>query len=391
MSFTEKKTRQRRAFTETDASPAPFGEAPSAPSMESLVSETIKQSFILAASQNTIPKGYNADFLISGSRENHKSRKSEKKRKAIKKYVESVYAAETAAALSGKAGRMACINNDNSLKSPAVVKQGGAKAHKKRKPGKVEYVYEPKSIKACETKAWHLNLVRKSTGEIWDRRYVCESWRHAGDCQRKRNQVDYARMMEGLKRHSAWLFCVLTVYRTETPRKHYKNVWRRWQSLRQWLVRNYGEAYFDEKKMRIARRGRIEFVAVTEKHKDGFPHVNVVFHLPGLLRAYDNGYEVLRHELNEAAVRCGWGIRIWLDKVRSKTEIAGYFSKILGELTKGYQIPLNAPPKFRRVRASQGLLPPKRKDVDLTGCLVQLPLPKAERMKHDTKAYTLAG
>lgn len=57
--------------------------------------------------------------------------------------------------------------------------------------------------------------------------------------------------------------------------------------------------------------------------------------------------------------------------MRSQERMAQYLRKKASELVgggkKSYQIPINAPPRFRRLRASCKLLPPIHHNPDWTG------------------------
>jgi hypothetical protein len=61
--------------------------------------------------------------------------------------------------------------------------------------------------------------------------------------------------------------------------------------------------------------------------------------------------------------------------------MAGYLVKLTRELTGAgpkNQIPVNAPRHFRRLRASKGLLPPRKKNDHVTGALVKIPIDELE-------------
>jgi hypothetical protein len=79
------------------------------------------------------------------------------------------------------------------------------------------------------------------------------------------------------------------------------------------------------------------------------------------------------------AVACGFGKQGVCEPLYDKEGMAGYLSKLCNELTgggKGFQIPINAPLNFRRLRASKGLLPKRHKDEELSGILRKFPLPE---------------
>jgi hypothetical protein len=67
--------------------------------------------------------------------------------------------------------------------------------------------------------------------------------------------------------------------------------------------------------------------------------------------------------------------------MREANAMAGYLVKLARELTGAAvkdQVPVNAPSHFRRLRASQGLLPPPYKNPEITGALHLEPLEAVE-------------
>lgn len=75
------------------------------------------------------------------------------------------------------------------------------------------------------------------------------------------------------------------------------------------------------------------------------------------------------------AVAVGFGFRTWVEPLRPGAELtlAGYLTKLSRELTgAGFkdQVPVNAPPHFRRLRASRKLLPKPFHRKGWTGILV---------------------
>jgi hypothetical protein len=72
------------------------------------------------------------------------------------------------------------------------------------------------------------------------------------------------------------------------------------------------------------------------------------------------------------AVASGFGYKLAIKRLYDSAGIAGYLSKVSRELTGSgakSQIPVDAPPHFRRIRASRQTLPPPLKS-GLTGRLV---------------------
>lgn len=227
--------------------------------------------------------------------------------------------------------------------------------------------YIPKYVKACAAQAWTLILHNTTTGEITILPFRCRSWRHEGECRRRKGAQDFVRIREALKKRPAWVYMVLTEKRRGSKREAYKRIWRKWQSLRQWIQRSF-------------KGGKLEYIALVEQHKDGWPHVNILVYLPAFVAAAQADWQTLRRKVNKAAIRCGFGLHFWLEPVRSNAAIAGYFVKLCHEVAKITQSPVEAPRRFRRLRASRGLLPPVHKNPDLTGMLATKPKEEIENL-----------
>lgn len=172
-----------------------------------------------------------------------------------------------------------------------------------------------------------------------------------------------------------------------------------------------GELWRNSLRHRLARRyGRVEYVQTWEAHRDGTPHVNLVLGGEQLLADVDelgDGPE-RRHPYLDRPVRvprwrswwlsqaqeCGFGRVGWVERLwtgdrgrDARDGLAAYMVKLAhglgvegaersGELARELvyagakdQTPLSAPRNFRRLRTSQGLLPPRWRGGDWTGAL----------------------
>ncbi|MCK4792280.1 MAG: hypothetical protein KAV87_51600 [Desulfobacteraceae bacterium] len=247
-----------------------------------------------------------------------------------------------------------------------------------------------KSQYACYSGRWSIKTWRKDlSGDPNYMRFRCNSWRHAGPCRKHRAAEDFARISQGLSERSSWTYIVLTYAdRTGTPEDIYALITRGMQSFRQWLTRQYGKH---------------DYIILVEQHKDGFPHVNMLIHNTALHLATAEQFRATRRDARKAAIRSGFGKVFWIDNVdMSKSEnMAGYLAKlgadaqdvgkVAGELGKVSQVPLAAPKRFRRLRASRGLLPKKYKNEEITGefstyNITYLKASPAERLKIDRPA-----
>jgi hypothetical protein len=227
--------------------------------------------------------------------------------------------------------------------------------------------YVPKSVEACAAGAWRLQLWRP--GELdsgWrEVSYRCRSWRHDGQCRQERAALDFRRISEAVEDcdPEALVYCVLTFARTPglDPYEAFEALFRSWRRL-----------YFS---MRRDWPG-LRYVATVESHRSGHPHVNVLLdcrELADAVRAHASAHPSWSREgcavhcgrelLGGHLARAGFGQRVWVEVPRTRDGIVGYTAKLArlaSEAGKFCQVPMDAPPRFRRLRASRGFLPPVR-------------------------------
>lgn len=248
-----------------------------------------------------------------------------------------------------------------------------------------------KWMQACEHGRWHLRLKHKLTGLEKRVCFKCRSWRHAGECARFVAARDFARISEAFERETAenCTYLVLTLdqqseaERGLTPFEAYRTVTRRFQTFRQWLVRNYGAA---------------TYVATVEQHRTGWPHLNVVVSCAGFaaaIRAEKRKDGTAPGWLKSAAVRAGFGWKAWAEAPRDLEQLAGYMVKLAhresltGEVVKTSQLPIAAPHGTRRLRSSRAFLPPATtKTGEFTGELLKHSLAQAQLIddeRHQTE------
>lgn len=248
----------------------------------------------------------------------------------------------------------------------------------------------PQYIHACHDSSWHLKLTHLKTGKTVRAPFRCRSWRHAGQCRYLKANADGLRISRALEREEAPLcFLVLTV----DPKD-----WRDTTSAYIGLQRLFQALIRDVRK----DWGPTRYVNVIEQHGSRWPHLNVVLAGDiGLHVSYDAGSWnpddraprggtwqhapsswPSRSRLNEIATKAGFGIRIWVEPIRSKRATAMYIGKLSGELSKSNQVPLEAPTHFRRLRSSLRFLPAPDPS-DWTGILLFEPVPNLD--KHDPR------
>ncbi|MFP2962007.1 hypothetical protein ACLEPN_30520 [Myxococcus sp. 1LA] len=144
--------------------------------------------------------------------------------------------------------------------------------------------------------------------------------------------------------------------------------------------------------------GPMQYVATVEKTRRGWPHLNVIMVAPGVGASLDDMPDYVRQWMKDHADACGFGNQVFIDRPRSREQVAGYIVKLadmsaaaapgdvgadveavrragaqtarggtVGEVVKLSQLPRNAPKGFRRLRASPGFLPPAPKNEEWTG------------------------
>jgi len=128
--------------------------------------------------------------------------------------------------------------------------------------------------------------------------------------------------------------------------------------------------------------GPIQYIQTWEVHKSGVPHVNVVISNQSIFESARWNLRALKRDwLEPAVVGSGFGKISYMRPIYDKSGMAGYLTKLCRELTGATvkdQVPVNAPPHFRRLRASRGLLAPRHKQTSYTGRIVQSPLPQRQ-------------
>lgn len=232
-------------------------------------------------------------------------------------------------------------------------------------------------IDACENKEWSLLFWKKDNpAEQAVGIYSCGSWRHAGECRQWKGAQDFCRIRSAIQsRGPGWTYLVLTYPQNQWPNKT--------------ALYRYGVITWARLRKRFTRRfGKIEYIQTWERHAKGGAHVNVIIHNAELFAEVSgDGWKRFRRLwLEPHAVESGFGNRTWVEPVRGQSEIAGYLVKLARELTGAgskSQIPIDAPPHFRRIRASQKLLPPPARNPDWTGRMIFCSCLGAEKMLVD--------
>jgi hypothetical protein len=227
-----------------------------------------------------------------------------------------------------------------------------------------------KYVEACEAQDWHLQIWPTETlpdGEIISKEdqsifvpFKCRSWRHPGPCREWKGAQDFARIRAAMLDSQYWTHIVLTFRhgKGEPRDADFRRGLACWAKLRKRLVRSFRP---------------MVYIQTWEIHTTLWPHAHVAINSRRLSDAChwspkENWIRLIEHK----AAECGFGYVGWCEPLRDEEAMAGYFTKLARELTDGgrkCQIPINAPPHFRRLRASAGVLPAPYKNPDYTGLL----------------------
>jgi hypothetical protein len=230
---------------------------------------------------------------------------------------------------------------------------------------------------------------------------------------------------------SGWVFLVATLdrdgYFSGTPWQDVTDAYRSLGKMSRALLDRIGREWGPEtrEEIRTNRKGEtvVRYVrtignrwySVVEAHRSGWPHVNLVFWCPELaaqlrgehaarledpsiadavelardawkrketvpsaLRELARLATVAGGRVREILESSGWGRQSTAEAARNIDAVIAYGVKLaglhdasVGELAKVTQCPMNAPERFRRLRAGKGFLPPREKDETVTGCMMR--------------------
>lgn len=216
-------------------------------------------------------------------------------------------------------------------------------------------------VDACRRGSWSLRMMKTADpDDWWWVPFRCRSWRCKGDCARWKGAQDFRRIQHAIRKRNDWTLLVLTY-----DQRYMTSIWQCYRR---------GKHFWDKLRKRIIREfGPIKYIQTWEKHRSGFPHVNVVIGNADFHHFSTHWWKDLRDDwLVDHATRSGFGPVVLGGPLRDKNAMAGYMVKLAHELagsdTKD-QRPVNAPRNFRRLRSSVRLLPPPFKDERITGVI----------------------
>jgi len=253
-------------------------------------------------------------------------------------------------------------------------------------------------VKACRRERWHLHIHSKSGKAGYPKRvpFRCRSWRHEGECRQWCGKCDFRRCQHALNAFDHWSFLVLTYRKQAWPDTHV-------------LFRSSVQHFYALRKRLEKVIGKFRYIQTWEITQKGTPHVNVAISSQKLTELIEDQGAWVADDRRKLGMRWAWydvqnsfkgavlepmqtasgfGKVSTLEPMNDSDRMAGYMTKLAKELvgagTKS-QVPVNAPPHWRRIRASQHTLPPRAKDEDLTGSLEYSTLPEYSESLH--KAY----
>lgn len=232
---------------------------------------------------------------------------------------------------------------------------------------------ELRYIAACRCQAWHLMIGPGALEDMKPVPYRCHSWRHEGPCRESKAMQDWSRVRDAVLSRDCWTYMVVTFRQSE---------WWDWKE-------QYTQSYPMWSKLRLRLRreiGKFEYIQTWERHKQQGIHVNLMIASEELhSRDWKHDADKRHFWLSPNAEDCGFGPVCWIERFRKGTEgqIASYLTNMANELVgagKKNQIPYDAPPHFRRLRASPKLLPPISRS-GMTGWLNFTPIPEVDVVK----------
>ncbi|HEY6723631.1 MAG TPA: hypothetical protein VI197_06340 [Polyangiaceae bacterium] len=234
---------------------------------------------------------------------------------------------------------------------------------------------------------------------------------------------------------SGWCFLVLTLdrdgYRSGKPWSDVNAAYRALARMTRITLKRIGRQWGPDTRVETSTRklknGRTSvrtrhvrylgnrWYSVVEAHRSGWPHMNLVVWCPELAEMLRREHAarmedpevadavalardawktrepipegarerarratVIGGPLAELLTDAGWGYQSTAETPRDLEAVLAYGVKLvgmhdaaIGEVAKVTQCPMNAPERFRRLRAGKGFLPPRQKNEAVTGCLVR--------------------
>lgn len=252
----------------------------------------------------------------------------------------------------------------------------------------------PRYVHACHAGEWSLHLRFKDGRKGARIPYKCNSRHHEGPCRDTWRRRLFARLRDGAlakARPDEVLFVTLTL----PPEEHRRVKAALASGDRSQLeeaVRDQNaalgaklRAWTRALSARAKRRGHdgLQYFWFREAHRSGVPHLHMIVVSPWLagrvrerdaelaelgdveLSEDDRGMAPI--ELRELAVHCGFGERLDIQVAESREALAGYATKVIGEVSKGSQTPEILPQHCRTYGQSKGFLAKPEQDGSCVG------------------------
>jgi hypothetical protein len=242
----------------------------------------------------------------------------------------------------------------------------------------------PKSVIACEGDRWSILLTSlDGTCELRVQPFRCRSWR-CERCRWGRNQDD-ARLIRDIIELSGgpglWVYTVLTFDQRVSVGRYeaFQSIYDQFRCLTKRLRRRFGD---------------VQWISTVEQHASGWPHINVLFYSARMVERHGEAAYRLRDDIRHQAVAVGFGCIVSrVEPIDDVQALSGYIVKVAdqagrvgGEMSKPSQLPLLAPPRFRRLRISRGLERPPKEEKRCTGKLERVSATKGHELLQNADA-----
>ncbi len=253
----------------------------------------------------------------------------------------------------------------------------------------------PRYVHACHAGEWHLHLRYKDGRPGARIPYKCNSRHHEGPCRDTWRRRLFARLRDGELATASpedVLFTTLTL--PPSDHREVKSALASGDRARlEEAVKSQNEALGKKLRLfrealsaRAKRRGYegLRYFWFREAHRSGVPHLHMIIvssWVAQRVRARDaelaelgdgeldeNDRGLAPMEFRELAMASGFGERLDMQVAESREALAGYATKVIGEVSKGSQTPEILPQHCRTYGQSKGFLAkPPEQDEECVG------------------------
>lgn len=307
--------------------------------------------------------------------------------------VDAVPCRATRVWVSSGAGAGALVSTNNKCHA-ARKRSASLVAREAKNPPVPPPESAPRYVHACHAGEWHLHLRFKDGRKGVRIPYKCNSRHHEGPCRDTWRRRLFARLRDGALAEAdprEVMFVTLTL-----PASDHREVKAAVASGdRSWVEAAVKEqnhalggklrAFTRALSARAERAGeeRLAYFWFREAHRSGVPHVHMIAVSPwlaervrerdadlaelGEVELAEDDHGLAPVELRELAVASGFGERLDMQIAESKEALAGYATKVIGEVSKGSQTPEILPQHCRTYGQSKGFLAKPEQDEECVG------------------------